>query len=102
MCVDDVVGKGPGRCYLPHQRMPFNSKNEGLYCVSMTWRATSGRPYHLHVALHLHVGAAHDAARHGAANHARHHHGGEDHAVRDVLQAGSLRASTRPKSDKPA
>ena len=35
---------GPARCCSPRHRMPFSSRNEGLKCVSMTWRAISGRP----------------------------------------------------------
>jgi hypothetical protein len=37
-------------CSICH-RMPFDSRNEGVTCVSMIWRAISGRPY-----LHRHTG----------------------------------------------
>jgi len=37
-------------CSIRH-RMPFDSRNEGATCVSMMWRAISGRPY-----LHRHAG----------------------------------------------
>ena len=42
-----VVEVAPSRyCYCsPHHiRIPFNSRNDGSKCVSMTWRAISARP----------------------------------------------------------
>jgi hypothetical protein len=40
-----LAAVGPGRHYSPHYRMSFESRNEGSKCESMTWRATSARPY---------------------------------------------------------
>ena len=34
-----VLGAGPGAYCSSRHRMPFNLKNEGSKCVSMTWRA---------------------------------------------------------------
>ena len=35
---------GRGSDCSPRRRMPYDSINEGSKCVSMTWRATPGRP----------------------------------------------------------
>jgi len=45
MRVHDVAGNGSGRYCSPRHGMPWNSRNEGSKCVSVTWRATSARPY---------------------------------------------------------
>jgi len=48
--LDDGAGNScqgvqrPSRYRAPHYGMPINKSNEGTTCVSMTWRATSGRP----------------------------------------------------------
>ena len=39
MRVDEVAGNGPDRYSSPRDRVPFNSRNEGAMCVSMTRRA---------------------------------------------------------------
>jgi hypothetical protein len=39
---DDEVGRGRYRS--PRHRMPYNSRNEGLKCVSMTWRVVFAGP----------------------------------------------------------
>jgi len=36
---------GPARYCSPRHSTPFDSRHEGSHCVSMTWRAASGRPY---------------------------------------------------------
>jgi len=41
MRVNDVAGDGPGGYSSTRHRTPFNSGNEGLQCVSMTWQAIS-------------------------------------------------------------
>jgi len=64
-----LLARGPGRycSSTPRQMMLFNSRHEGYKCVSMTWRAISGRPYLAcgdQVAQHRGVGTAGVASRH--------------------------------------
>jgi len=42
MPVDGVASTGLGRYCSPRHRIACKSKNEGLKCVSMTWRAIWG------------------------------------------------------------
>ena len=42
--LEDVVGNEPGRYYSPRHMVPFNSRNEGSKCATMTWRAIYARP----------------------------------------------------------
>ena len=37
----------PGRYCSPRHKLPFKSRNEGVNCVSVTWRAIYARPYTL-------------------------------------------------------
>jgi hypothetical protein len=45
MRVDDVAGDICQTIQGGGEVMPFNSRDEGTTCVSITWRAMSGRPY---------------------------------------------------------
>jgi len=51
MRADDVAGNDPGRYDLPRHRRTINSREEGLTCVLMTWRAISDRPNLHHLLL---------------------------------------------------
>ena len=44
-CTDPAEAR-PARCRSPRHRMPFNSRNKGSKCVSMTWRE------HFHTSRH--------------------------------------------------
>jgi hypothetical protein len=40
-----TVVVGPGGHRSPHHRVPFNSRDKGATCVSLTWLAVGARPY---------------------------------------------------------